>query len=124
MLKHPQKQYIYKSFPTSELPSVFCSADIVFLGQTKGLNSGLLAMAATYSKLIVCPNIGCFSASLSEWQHQTYEAGNATEATKALLETCVQAEEIKKNAQALDNSNWLEKHSWDRHAGNILKAIA
>jgi len=122
-LKHPQRQYIYQSIPTADLPSIFCSSDIVFLGQTHGLNSGLLAMAATYSKPVVCPNIGCFSESLLGWHHKTYEAGNVTDATRALHKICIQVEEIRKIAQSLDNTDWLEKHSWDKHAENILRKI-
>lgn len=119
-IKNPQHRYIYRSIPTAELPNIFCCADIVFVGQTHGLNSGLLALAATYSKPIVCPDIGCFSASLAGWQHETYNAGNASDATRALQKMCGYVDSIKKTGQNMSNSQWLAEHSWDKHAENIL----
>ena len=121
--KHSQHKYIYQSIPTTDLPAILSSADIVFVGQRQGLNSGLLALAATYSKAVVCPEIGCFSESLSGWQHNTYEAGNIPDATRALLEICHQVEAIKQTDQELDNSQWLAEHSWDKHAATIVGTV-
>lgn len=118
--KYSEQQYIYRQIPTDEMPSILSSADIVFLGQQHGLNSGLLALAATYSKPVVCPNIGCFHSSLSGWHHETYCAGNVADATQALDKMCVRVSEMKQEAEAFDNTQWLANHSWDNHAASII----
>ena len=118
--EYSKQRYIYRQIPTDEIPAILCSSDIVFLGQQHGLNSGLLSLAATYSKPVVCPDIGCFHASLSGWNHETYNAGNIADAVRALDKMCARVIEIKKEAASFDNSLWLTKHSWDRHVKNIL----
>ena len=82
------RKYIYRLFPMSEIPIIISVADIIFLGQRNALNSGLIALAATYGKPVVCPDIGCFKQSLDSWYHETYAAGDVGDATRALQRMC------------------------------------
>jgi hypothetical protein len=113
------RKYIYRSFPISEIPYIISIADIIFLGQRNGLNSGLTALAATYRKPVVCPDIGCFRQSLDSWHHETYAAGDVEDATRALQRMCNRLPGLG----ALDNSDWLRIHSWDVHVAGIIKAL-
>jgi hypothetical protein len=113
------RKYIYRLFPRIEIPNIISAADIIFLGQMSALNSGLTALAATYSKPVVCPDIGCFKQSLDSWHHETYAAGNVEDAARALLRMCNRLPVIATK----DNSEWLRKHSWDNHVAGILKAL-
>jgi len=113
------RKYIYRMFPVSELPDIISGADIIFLGQQNALNSGLLALAATYSKPVVCPDIGCFKQSMESWLCETFTAGDVDDAVRALQQMC---NELPGPA-SLNNSDWLERNSWDSHVAGILKAL-
>ncbi|MBL1432904.1 MAG: hypothetical protein COC09_06610 [Gammaproteobacteria bacterium] len=115
----PKKKVLHKAIPTEEIPYLLNSADIVFLGQEHGLNSGLIALAATYSKPVVCPNIGCFKESIKEWQHASYQAGNAADAANALNKIYDKVLDNKKRNTAFDNTKWLADSSWDKHVERI-----
>lgn len=113
------RKYIYRSFPIAEIPDIISSADIIFLGQQHALNSGVLSLAATYSKPVVCPDIGCFKQSLNGWHYQTFTAGDIKGARHALQTMCDNLQDLA----TLDNSDWLRKNSWERHVNGILKAV-
>ena len=114
------RKYIYRSFPISEIPDIISVADIIFLGQQNGLNSGLIALAATYRKPVVCPDIGCFKQSLDSWHCETYAAGDVEDAVRALQRMCNRLPRLIMP----DNSDWLRKHSWDDHVSGIIRAYS
>ena len=71
------KKIILRRVSNREIPDIFSAVDIVFLGHCSGLNSGLLALSASYRKPIVYPEIGNFSEQLEGWQwKEAYEVNN------------------------------------------------
>jgi hypothetical protein len=113
------RKYIYRHFPSEELPDIITSADIIFLGQRHALNSGLLALAATYKIPVVCPDIGCFREAMENWHCEFYTAGDIDDAGRALQRM---SEKIK-HLENPDNSDWLAGNSWDHHVDMIIKAL-
>jgi beta-1,4-mannosyltransferase len=113
------RKYIYRMFPPSEIPDIISGADIIFLGQQHALNSGLLPLAATYSKPVVCPDIGCFKQSMEGWLCETYIAGDVDNAVLALQNMCKELPDLT----VPDNSDWLRNNSWDGHVNGILRAL-
>ena len=114
------RKYIYKSFPIDEIPYILSCADLAIAGQSHALNSGFLALAATYSLPVVTPDIGCFCESVENWNYESYTADNLGSAVEALARAC-KGLETKKNC---DNSLWLENHSWVKHASLIIDTAA
>ena len=117
------KKYLYRYFPTHEIPDIISSSDIIFLGQQNALNSGLLSLAATYSKPVVYPNIGCFQEAMSGWHHEAYKAGDIADATRSLQTMYARVVERKNKSEIFDNSDWLTNNSWDNHVKNIFLNI-
>jgi hypothetical protein len=113
------RKYIYRHFPSEELPDIITSADIIFLGQRHALNSGLLALAATFRKPVVCPDIGCFREAMENWHCEFYTAGDIKDAGHALQRM---SEKIK-HLDNPDNSEWLAINSWDNHIKGIIEAL-
>ena len=110
-------KFIYKFFPVSELPYILSCADIVFIGQSEALNSGLIALAATYSLPVVIPDIGCFVESAENWIYKTYTAGDKNIAVEALNSMHVELKNLRGG-----NIKWLASSSWEAHAGKIIVA--
>lgn len=120
-LKSRDRKYCYRSVSINEIPSIFTSADIVFLGQSKALNSGVLAMAATYQVPVVCPDVGCFSEAVQDWTHELFTPNKVDEAAVALEKM---TDRLRTHDDALlDNAAWLQKNSWSSHVNTILKTI-
>jgi len=119
-LKYGSKQYYYCSIPNEDIKYFFHSSDIIFLGHQVGLNSGLLNLAATFSKPVVMPNIGCFEEQMKNWEYEVYEAGNHESARNAINTI---HNRIINSKIDYDNSLWLNKNSWENHVKIILKSI-
>jgi len=68
-LRHniPESAVIYRFdyIPTSELPLYFLSSDIVVLPYTEASQSGVLLTAYSFSKPVVCSNIGGFKEAVN-----------------------------------------------------------
>ena len=117
---YKDKKYIFRTINNDEIPILFSASDIVFLGHKKGLVSGILAMAATYSKPILFPEIGCFKEQIKDWTSLGFEPGNINQASNAIKDIYIK---LQNNMINLDNSVWLEKNSWKRHVELILNSI-
>ncbi|PNW26867.1 glycosyltransferase family protein [Formosa algae] len=109
----------YKHIPQVEVPIYFNAADVVFLGHGKGLNSGVLAMSATYSKPVVFPDIGNFKEQVDGWIGESFEVNNVNSALKALNKITKQ---VQSNSD-FDNTDWLKNNSWDNHVKTILSNL-
>lgn len=120
------KKTILREVPNDEIPIIMAAIDIVFLGHKKGLNSGLLALAASYGKPVIFPNIGNFKNQLDGWDwFETYDPGNTDSAIKALKKIY---KRIKNNNSVpgqvtFNNNNWLKNNSWDNHVKIIVESI-
>jgi glycosyltransferase involved in cell wall biosynthesis len=123
-LKYSDRKFIYRHFSTPDIPEIISCADIIFLGQKHALNSGLLPLAATFGKPIVCPDTGCFREAVSEWYHEIYTPGDITGASNALQLMCERVLKIREESGSLDNSAWLSGNSWEKHVKIILSHIS
>jgi len=114
---YKNKKYLLRAINEDELALLFSAADIVFLGHSDAMVSGIIAMAATFKKPVIYPDVGCFKEQVKNWVSLGYEAGNIYQACKALND--IYGEIINDNV-LLDNSAWLIKNSWEKHAEKII----
>ncbi len=105
--------------PHSEISLFFNAANIVFLGHSKGLNSGILAMAATYSKPVIFPDIGNFKEQVAGWISESYDVNNILSAVKAVEKIALKMQSNKMP----DNTFWVKNNSWENHVKIILDNI-
>lgn len=114
------RKFVYREIKDAELPAFIAASDVFFLGQTRALNSGQLALAATFAKPTVYPKIGCFDEAMEGWFGEAYPAGDATAAVAALQQVRARMESATGRP---DNAAWLARNSWDAHVAGILEAL-
>lgn len=114
------KKFIIRPIKQRELPIIFNSADLVFVAHKYALTSGILNMAATFSKPIVFPNIGCFEYQMNDWVYKKFNVENINEAVKSITSIY---EKIKLGDLKLDNTKWIINNSWENHVNKILEVI-
>ncbi len=118
------RKNIFRAVPHDEIPKIMAASDALFLGHQSGLNSGLLALAASYGKPVVFPDIGNFREQMKHWQwKEVYEAGNVDSAVEALKTMKTRLKEYPPGNICFDNKKWLEYNSWDKHVKNIIDAV-
>jgi hypothetical protein len=114
------RKNICRAVSEDEVAQAFTASDVVFLGHTSGLNSGVLAMAASYKKPVVYPDIGNFKDQLSFWPLQEhYQVGDLQSAVSAIYK-------IKKKIEEkceLNNTEWLDKNSWKIHVQKVIENL-
>ena len=115
---------ILRPVGTKEIPKIVSTADVFFLGHQEGLNSGILALAASYGKPVVFPDLGNFSEQLSGWPwKEKYKAGDVASAVKALERIMVRIKHVPPGQVVFDNKEWLSANSWDKHVRTITTEI-
>lgn len=115
---------VWREVPASEIPAIMSAADIVFLGHASGLNSGLLALAASYAKPVVFPDVGNFSEQLDGWPWaESYVAGDSGSALSALSALRARLRDAEAAAMATDHREWLQKHDWQVHVSRMTRAV-
>ena len=114
-----KERFNFKKITIKDMSCYFAAADIVLLSHESGLNSGILSMAATYSKPVVYPDIGNFIEQIQDWISESYRCGDVEDAIKALD---TMAERITQKVE-MDNTKWLANNSWDIHVNRILTAV-
>jgi len=120
-INYRNRKYFYKKISPNDLPFFFSGADIIFLGHSKGLNSGILPLAATFAKPVVFPDVGCFKEQMAGWVFEAYASGDKKSAVQGILNIY---NEIKTNKEKnFDNSMWLEKNSWKIHVKKVLDQV-
>jgi|GEM_PF-1584554 len=120
-LTYNNRKYHYKVVTPEELPVFINAADIFFLAHSgNNLNSGILPLAATYSKPVIFPNIGCFAEQMEGWIYETYRQGNEDGAVNAVKNLYMKLGNFN---NSFDNTTWLSINSWDKHVQRILKAV-
>lgn len=115
------RKFVYREIRDAELPEFIAASDVFFLGQTRALNSGQLALAATFAKPAVYPQIGCFGEAMEGWIGEAYPAGNTAAAVAALEQVRTRMQSV---AGKPDNAAWLARNSWDSHVAGILEALS
>lgn len=105
----------------TEIPAVVHAADVVFLGHQSGLTSGIIALAASYGKPVVFPELGNFTEQLNgfDWW-ESYEPANLDSAVRAIRRMLDRLSGVKPGNTTFDNSEWKTLNSWDTHVSKIL----
>ena len=105
--------------PNDRVAHYFSAADIVMLSHRAGLTSGVLAMAATFGKPVVYPDIGNFCEQMEGWIGESYPVNDTVAAVEALDRLLGRLE----RGPCLSNSTWLARNSWGEHVERILSAV-
>jgi len=105
--------------PNDRVAYYFSAADIVMVSHRAGLTSGILAMAATFGKPVVYPDIGNFSEQMQGWIAESYAVNDTVSAVEALQRLVDRLE----RGCSLSNSTWLGQNSWAEHVERILSAV-
>ena len=113
------KHYALSTIEPSDVASYFSAADAVILTHTSGLTSGILAMAATFRRPVVYPDIGNFREQMEGWVSESYAVNDARSAVDALQRL---SQRIRLG-ESFDNTIWLGKNTWAEHVEKILSAI-
>ncbi len=115
---------ILRPVTNEEIPQILAAVDVFFLGHQEGLNSGLLALAASYGKPVVFPDIGNFKEQLINWHwKESYEVGNVNSAIEALKRICKRIDQYPPGNVIFDNKDWLNSNSWNKHVQIIINEV-
>ena len=119
-----KQKNLYKEISNKELSKIISVTDVFFLGHLDGLNSGVIALALSYGKPVVFPDIGNFKEQAKGWDwYECYKVGDEQSAIDALNRMYSKMEQKKINSLIFDNTKWLEKNSWTIHVKEIKKSI-
>jgi hypothetical protein len=113
-------KYDLKSISNCDVAYYFQAADIVIVSHKTGLTSGVLAMAGTFNKPIVYPELGNFSEQVDGLIAEKFQPNRPHEALNALQR--IEAQITNLNEQR--NESWLKRNSWKIHVDKILTSIA
>ena len=120
-INHKNKKYFLNTIEPQEIPYFLSASDVVFLAHSGSLNSGIISLAATYSKPVIYPKIGCFEEQMKTWIGKSYSDNNKEEAIISLKEL---HDMIKNDNIILNNTDWLKNNSWEEHVKKILDTLA
>jgi len=113
-----------RSVPVEEIPRIMAACDVVFLGHKEGLNSGLLALAVSYGKPVIYPELGNFSEQVSDWEwKESYTAGDINSALAALDRMTFRLKAYPPGKCVFPNDHWLLQNSWEKHIEKIMLAL-
>lgn len=116
---------IWRKIPNNEIDAIMAATDIVVLGHRSGLNSGMLALAASYAKPVVYPDIGNFSEQLDGWVWaEGFVAGNIDSAKSAIEILRKRIADADLAQLRADQEAWLLRHSWEIHVNRIIEFVA
>lgn len=119
-----RERTFYRQVSHEETPSIMAASDVLFLGHLQGLNSGLLALAVSYGKPVVYPDLGNFREQVAGWPWQEhYQAGDVQSAINALNRMMEKLSSYSPGQIVFDNRQWLEANSWGNHVKIILNAL-
>lgn len=108
------------SVPDEDVAGYLRAADVVTLSHTRGLNSGVPALAMTFGRMVIGPDIGCIGSVIAKGPNLLYEAGLAVALADA-METAARidvADVGRRNAEIA--ATW----QWSRIVAEILDAAS
>ena len=108
---------MYRRITEDEVKDLFNLADLLVLGHQKGLSTGLIPLAATFSLPVVFPHLGNFKEQAEDWSDYFYKPENLQDAITTIERAYSQRNCNKSNAV------WLKKNSWEIHVKYILDAV-
>jgi len=95
--------------PDDEVHQVVEAADVLLVPRLNVLNSGLLALGATFGKPMVAPRCGAFPELLAGTQNPLYPTGDAQACARAIEAAAA----LPRLDVARDNQALAERWSWD-----------
>lgn len=124
LLNSTTRKTVFRLVSHNEISKILAASDVLFLGHQKGLNSGLLSLAASYGKPVVFPNIGNFKEQLNGWPwYESYEVANLDSALEALRRMHARIVLYPPGKIFFDNTEWLKYNSWEIHIKSIINAV-
>jgi len=105
--------------PIADVQVFLDASDVVVLGHSRGLNSGLVPLGMTFGKVVVGPDIGCIAWTLRQGANLVYTPGDvnafASAMAAAVQKSTVPAREL--------NVEVARSWDWDLGAKTILEAV-
>jgi len=114
------KKYIYRFIHEKDLPVFLSASDVVFIDESDESASKVIALAATYAKPVVYPDIGCLKEQVKNWISLGYMKGNAHLACQAINDIF---SKLNNHIVDLDNTKWLNENSWVGRVNIILDEV-
>ena len=106
--------------PDSDVPSLFCAADVVALPYRRPASSGVLQIAAYYARPVVAPRFDAFEETVREAETGIlFEAGDSQDLTNAL----VQALDLPSNRVVQAFEAYRSEASWSAFADQWLAFV-
>lgn len=105
--------------PVDDVQVFLEAADVVVLGHTRGLNSGLVPLGMTFGKVVVGPDIGCIGWTLQQGENVVYAPGSVTALTDAMTEAAQRARARLGETNRKVATEW----DWVRGAQSVLDAM-
>jgi len=112
-------RFYFQKIRNVDIGYYFSAADAVIITHTSGLTSGILAMAATFRKPAIYPEIGNFQEQMQDWVAESYAVGNVNAALESLNRIADRCD----RGVVLDNSVWLARNNWTEHVERILSTV-
>jgi len=108
-----------KKIQDDEVQRFLKACDVVVLGHTAGLNSGVAILGMTFGRVVVGPDLGCIGEVLRSGQNVVYDPASPTGLVRAmekasLMDLCTAGETNRAVA-----AGW----SWDEMAKGILREV-
>jgi hypothetical protein len=111
------KYRIDRRITNNEISDLFNLADLLVLGHSKGLTTGLIPLAATFSLPVAYPDLGNFKEQAKNWSDFFYKPNNKDDATE-IIERAYSLRHCSRT-----NRLWLKQNSWEIHASIILDSV-
>lgn len=108
-----------KAIPNDEVQRFLKACDVVVLGHTAGLNSGVAILGMTFGRVVVGPDLGCIGEVLRTGQNVIYDPASP----EGLVKAMEQAASMDLHAAGEKNSYVAAGWSWDEMAKGILHEV-
>jgi beta-1,4-mannosyltransferase len=105
--------------PTEGVQVFMEASDVVVLGHSRGLNSGLVPLGMTFGKVVVGPDIGCIGWTLRQGANLVYRSGDVHALSNAMASAVEQGAARAQETNVEIARSW----DWDSAARTILEAI-
>ncbi len=108
-----------KTIPNNEVQRFLKACDVVVLGHTAGLNSGVAILGMTFGRVVVGPDLGCIGEVLRSGQNVVYDPTSP----EGLVRAMEQAAGMDMHTSGDTNSAVAAGWSWDEMAKGILHEV-
>lgn len=78
------RTYVLEAIRNDDVQRYLQACDVVVLGHTAGLNSGVAVLGMTFGKPVIGPRLGCIEWTLEQGSNLLYEAGDVRALARAM----------------------------------------